>query len=129
MFRVDENKLTHQTFAQRQCRLPIIMHLVFFCKSQELHTNQEAVLSGFDDEGISAIVIFTSSMESASSNVENVPGSMKTWLVRGMVRYCLCESSMSIGDGTVVENTSRVLIIQKHMSYLSLFRIPSRAQF
>ncbi|CAM9212408.1 unnamed protein product, partial [Ectocarpus sp. 12 AP-2014] len=41
----------------------------------ELHTNQEATLTDFDDQGFTAFVSFSSAM---------VDGSMKTWLVRGM---------------------------------------------
>ncbi|CAM9159945.1 unnamed protein product [Ectocarpus fasciculatus] len=41
----------------------------------ELHTNQEATLTDFDDSGFTAFVSFSSAM---------VDGSMKTWLVRGM---------------------------------------------
>ena len=43
------------------------------------------VLSDFDDEGFSAAVTFSSSMESAAEGVTAVPGSMKSWFVRGMV--------------------------------------------
>lgn len=64
---------------------PVSWLMSLFCTFQELHTNQEAVLSGFDDEGLSAIVTFSSSMESVASDVQTVGGSMKTWLVRGMV--------------------------------------------
>eukprot|EP00752_Nemacystus_decipiens_P012462 g11038.t2 len=52
--------------------------------AEELYTNQEAALSDFDDEGFSAVITFSSSMESAATGVETVPGSMKAWLVRGM---------------------------------------------
>lgn len=47
-------------------------------------------MSGFDDEGLSAEVTLTSSMESAALGVQDVTGSMKTWLVRGMVSNVLC---------------------------------------
>lgn len=43
---------------------------------QELHVNQEAVVTDFDDEGFSATVKFTS---------QEKQGSMITYLVRGMV--------------------------------------------
>ncbi|CAN0246622.1 unnamed protein product, partial [Ectocarpus sp. 4 AP-2014] len=43
----------------------------------ELHTNQEATLTDFDDQGFAALVSF-------SSATSTVDGSMKTWLVRGM---------------------------------------------
>lgn len=65
---------------------------------QELRTNQEAVMTDFDDEGFSATVKFTSPDADG--------GSMTTYLVRGMVSrwralggkrtacsisYCVCE--------------------------------------
>ncbi len=44
---------------------------------QELHSNQEAAITDFDDEGFSAAVKFTSPNAGG--------GSMTTYLVRGMV--------------------------------------------
>lgn len=44
---------------------------------QELHSNQEAVMTDFDDEGFSATVKFTSP--------DADDGSMTSHLVRGMV--------------------------------------------
>lgn len=47
---------------------------------QELHTNQEALLTDFSEEGLSATVTFSS---------DDVGwGSMTTYLTRGMVRTC-----------------------------------------
>lgn len=94
------------THSLRQSARPISW-ISFLLEIQELHTNQEAVLSGFDDEGFSAIVTLTSSMESATSDVQSVPtGSMKTWLVRGMVSAAVLDQlSCSIGvGGTEVES-------------------------
>lgn len=45
--------------------------------SQELKTNQEAIMTDFDDAGLSATVQFTSR--------DAAEGSMTTYLVRGMV--------------------------------------------
>lgn len=57
-------------------QVSMLLFRIFLVGFQELHTNQAATLTCFDDVGMSAEVTFSSSL---------VDGSMMTWLVRGMV--------------------------------------------
>ncbi|CAB1099554.1 unnamed protein product [Ectocarpus sp. CCAP 1310/34] len=63
----------------------------------ELHTNQEATLTDFDDQGFTAFVSFSSAL---------VDGSMKTWLVRGMVRPTNVRSFASVSVLRLTEYVS-----------------------